>query len=167
MNIKRKKRPISHHKVPPGRSNKVKTYFSSVGSPCKRKLSLNCWSLNYLPLIWKTLKHGYARWAPAPHPLSRCPIVPMTQYPSVQVSQCLCVPVSQCPGVPASQYHSVQVSWCPSVLVSHCPIYFGEWRKAWGADWGSYRGGAHLKKNSLYSWFFPVGYLHPPPPSEG
>ena len=32
--IRRKRRPISFHRVPPGRSNKVKTYFSSVGSPC-------------------------------------------------------------------------------------------------------------------------------------
>ena len=32
--IKRKGTPISIHRVPHGQSNKVKTYFSSVGSPC-------------------------------------------------------------------------------------------------------------------------------------
>ena len=32
--IKTKSKSISLHRVPPGRSNKVKTYFSSVGSPC-------------------------------------------------------------------------------------------------------------------------------------
>ena len=31
----RKRTPISLHRVPPVRSNKVKDYFSSVGSPCK------------------------------------------------------------------------------------------------------------------------------------
>ena len=33
-NIRRKRRPISLHRVLPGQSNKVKSYSSSVGSPC-------------------------------------------------------------------------------------------------------------------------------------
>ena len=32
--IRRKRRPISLHRVSHGQSNKVKTYLSSVGSPC-------------------------------------------------------------------------------------------------------------------------------------
>ena len=32
--IRRKRRPLSLHRVPPGQSNKDKTYSSSVGSPC-------------------------------------------------------------------------------------------------------------------------------------
>ena len=32
--IMRKRTPISPHRVPPVRSNKVKDYVSSVGSPC-------------------------------------------------------------------------------------------------------------------------------------
>ena len=35
LDIRRKRRPISLHRVPPGRSNKVKTYSISVGSPCR------------------------------------------------------------------------------------------------------------------------------------
>ena len=35
--IKRIRRPISLQRVPPGRSNKAKTYFSSVGSPCTQE----------------------------------------------------------------------------------------------------------------------------------
>ena len=34
--IRRKRTPNSLHKVPPGRSNKIKTYFISVGSPCSK-----------------------------------------------------------------------------------------------------------------------------------
>ena len=34
LEIRRKRRPLSLHRVPPGQSNKDKTYFSSVGSPC-------------------------------------------------------------------------------------------------------------------------------------
>ena len=35
--IMRKGTPISPHRVPPVRSNKVKDYFSSVGSPCSQQ----------------------------------------------------------------------------------------------------------------------------------
>ena len=34
--IMRKRTPISPHRVPPVRSNKVKDYVSLVGSPCTR-----------------------------------------------------------------------------------------------------------------------------------
>ena len=39
-NIRRKRRPISLHRVLPGQSNKVKSYSSSVGSPCSVFFSL-------------------------------------------------------------------------------------------------------------------------------
>ena len=37
--VKRKRRHISLLRVPPGRTNKVKTYFSSVGSSCRDHFS--------------------------------------------------------------------------------------------------------------------------------
>ena len=39
--IMRKRTPISLHRVPPVRSNKVKDYVSSVGSPCTTKLKFH------------------------------------------------------------------------------------------------------------------------------
>ena len=48
-------------------------------------------------------QHGCGRWAPAPHPVSDCPGVPLVQCPSVPVSQYPIVPESLFPCVPVFQ----------------------------------------------------------------
>ena len=52
--IQRKRRPISHFRVPPDWSNKVKTYFSSVGSPWQVAKVFRDTPQNHTPLC----KHG-------------------------------------------------------------------------------------------------------------
>ena len=59
--IMRKRTPISPHRVPPVRSNKVKDYFSSVGSPCYWKIGCNSFTLQMkgkgkTETSWKNVK---------------------------------------------------------------------------------------------------------------
>ena len=55
--IRRKRIPISLHRVPAGRSNKVKTYSISVGSPCIILVYPCCWWCYSFLAMTKTVQN--------------------------------------------------------------------------------------------------------------
>ena len=59
-------------------------------------------------------QHSCGWWAPQPHPLSWCPIVP-----------CYDIPVSQCSSAPESQCQDVPVTWGGQQNV-HARVGYGE-----------------------------------------